>query len=88
MNDFVDAIKNNGSSDSKDTDDQDNPSSERYDELKKEEADVERGTPAEKRYQEIKDKAKREMLENEREKKEESEDQESEEDGNEGFVTH
>ncbi len=84
MNNFVDAIKNNGSSDDEKKDD----SSERYNKLKKEEADVERGTPAEKRYQELKDKAKQEMIEEER-KQPEEEGSEDEEDGSEEeFITH
>lgn len=84
MNDFVDAIKNNSS---EKEDDQSDPSSERYDELKKEESNVDRGTPAEKRYQEIKEKAKKEMIEKEQENESEDEDEESE-DENPGFVTH
>jgi len=90
MNDFIDAIKNNGSSDDFPddvTDDQHDPSSERYDELKKEEANVERGTPAEKRYQEIKDKAKREMMREEQSKDEEPQEEHEENDKDE-FITH
>jgi hypothetical protein len=84
MNDFVDAIKNN-SKEQKDDGKSNDPSSQRYDELKKEEADVETSTPAEKRYQEIKDKAKREMIE--KEKESESQEEESE-DKDQGFVTY
>ncbi|EGQ42817.1 MAG: hypothetical protein J07AB43_08050 [Candidatus Nanosalina sp. J07AB43] len=80
MNEFVEAIKNNSS------DSEDDPSSERYNELKREEADVERGTPSEKRYKELKDKAKQEMMENEESSPEDSE--EDAEDHGEGFVTH
>jgi hypothetical protein len=80
MNEFVEAIKNNSS------DSEDDPSSERYNELKREEADVERGTPSEKRYKELKDKAKQEMMENEESSPEDSE--EDTEDHGEGFVTH
>jgi len=90
MNDFVDAIKNNSNSSSEDAsnENQGNPSSERYDELKKEEADVDRGTPAEKRYQEIKDKAKREMIEKEKEHESEAQEEDNDDDENSGFVTH
>ncbi|MBY6287286.1 hypothetical protein GLT90_01635 [Nanohaloarchaea archaeon H12] len=80
MNEFVEAIKNNSS------DSEDDPSSERYNELKREEADVERGTPSEKRYQELKDKAKQEMMQEEELSSEDSE--EDTEDDEDGFVTH
>ena len=83
MNDFVEAIKNNGSSEEDQED-----SSERYNKLKKEEADVERGTPAEKRYQELKDKAKQEMIEEERKQPEEEESEDEEDENEEEFITH
>ena len=83
MNDFVEAIKNN-SSDSGDETERDS-STERYNELKKEEADVERGTPAEKRYRELKEKAKKEMIEEEM-SKDESQDESDEPE--EEFITH
>ncbi|MFB6116619.1 MAG: hypothetical protein ABEK10_03845 [Candidatus Nanosalina sp.] len=83
MNDFVEAIKNNSGSDG--ADEEKTSSTERYNKLKKEEADVERGTPAEKRYQELKEKAKKEMIEEEMspDKGQEEEDEDEEE-----FITH
>ncbi|NMI89210.1 hypothetical protein GLU26_01760 [Nanohaloarchaea archaeon] len=81
MNEFVEAIKNNSS------DSEDDPSSERYNELKREEADVERGTPSEKRYQELKNKAKQEMMREEKLSSKDSEEEDTKDDGD-GFVTH
>lgn len=86
MNDFVEAIKNN-SSDSEEESGKDS-STERYNELKKEEADVERGTPAEKRYRELKEKAKKEMIEEERKQPDEQEPGDEEDGSEEEFITH
>ena len=88
MNDFVDAIKNNGKDSSGNSEDKDHdPSEERYNEVKKEEADVDQNTPAEQRYSEIKEEAKKEMIREER-KDDQEEDETDEDDDEEGFITH
>jgi hypothetical protein len=79
MNDFLDAVRNSNSEDG------DDPSKERYDELKREEADVSGMTPAEQRYDELKEKAKKEMLEKEEKEEVEDEDESGEE---EEFITY
>lgn len=84
MNDFLDAI-NNSKEEVEAEDDPENPSKERYDDLKEEEADVDTESPAEKRYSELKDEAKEELIENSRASEEE--DEEDEED-QEGFITY
>lgn len=61
MNDFLDAI--NDSKEESDADDKNSDAcEERYNELKKEEAEVDGRSPATQRYQELKDKAKKEMM--------------------------
>lgn len=92
MNDFLDAIndsKNETGTDGEDSD----ASEERYNELKKEEAEVDGRSPAKQRYQELKDKAKEEMMREERQKEdsepeavEESEGHEEEDE--EEFITY
>ena len=84
MNDFIDAIENNSSDEEKEVE----ASSERYNRLKKEQADVEQGTPAQKRYQELKEKAKQDMIEEERKKAQEQDSENEEDTGEEEFITH
>lgn len=85
MNDFLDAID---SSEEKDEDS--DASEERYNELKKAEADVDGRSPAKQRYQELKDKAKKDMLEEEfsDDEEEESVEEEEESSDEEEFITY
>lgn len=55
-------------------------SQERYEKLKKEEAGTSGDTPAEKRFQELKEKAKREFVQKERERKMKKQEKETETD--------
>ncbi len=78
MNELLDAAKSNkGSEDS----------SERYRELKKEEAGTSEKDPVKERYEELKEKAKEEYLRKEKEKEERQASEEEEEDS-ENFVTY
>ncbi|MFB6200320.1 MAG: hypothetical protein ABEJ83_05540 [Candidatus Nanohaloarchaea archaeon] len=80
-NEFLEAVKDSGSKDS---------SEDRYEKLKQEEAGTEYEDMAERRYKELKEKAKRESIRQEqkaRKRQEESEDDE-EDDGSDGFVTY
>lgn len=81
MNDFIDAIKNNKKSDKGE---ESNPSSERYNELKQEEAGVDSESPAKKRFNKLKEEAKEKLVESEKASQEASE----EENDDEGFITH
>lgn len=65
-NEFLEAAKNSGAGDS---------SSDRYEKLKKEEAGTDRNM-AEERFDEIKEKAKKEFLEKQKEREEEKEKEE------------
>lgn len=87
MNDFLDAINDSDEEDEKpDTE----ASEERYNELKKEEADVDSRSPAKQRYQELKEKAKKEMIEEEfgPDEEEEEEDEEYDSGDEEEFITY
>jgi hypothetical protein len=81
MNDFIDAIKNND--ESEDDGNAHDESQKRYNKLKREKADVDKKSPAKRRYQKLKDKAKQEMIEKHREN-----DEEEEQDDGEEFITH
>lgn len=78
MNDFIEAAK--------DSSDEDEGSEARFNKLKKEEAGTERKDPVKQRYDELKEKAKKEYKRQE-EKRKEREKQEEEED-DESFVTY
>lgn len=73
MNDLLDAA--NSSEDDSNPGDMDDSSEERYEKVKKEEAGTEDIDPAKQRYDEIKEKAKKELMKDE-EEKEDSEDEE------------
>jgi len=76
MNDFLEAAK---SSEDDSHGDRDDSSEERYEKVKKEEAGTVDKDPAKQRYQEIKEKAKKELMrEKEQEKEEESEEKSDE----------
>lgn len=79
-NEFLEAAKNSKSKDS---------SEERYKKLKEEQAGNDM-SEAERRYQELKDKAKEEFIEKQREKvdEEDSPEPETEEEDEGGFITH
>ncbi|MFB6159262.1 MAG: hypothetical protein ABEJ95_06435 [Candidatus Nanohalobium sp.] len=64
---------------------EDDSSGDRYEKLKKEEAGTDEKDPARERYDELKEKAKKEYEEQERRKEEETDDEEDEEPG---FVTY
>ncbi|WEL23733.1 hypothetical protein [Candidatus Nanohalovita haloferacivicina] len=68
----------------------DESSEDRYNKLKKEEADTESTSPAKQRYDELKEKAKREFERQELEKKrkEAEEDDDSEAEDDEQFITY
>ncbi|MFB6241627.1 MAG: hypothetical protein ABEJ36_02380 [Candidatus Nanosalina sp.] len=88
MNDFLDAINNDSDDDKSEEELGSDASEERYNELKKEEADVDGRSPAKQRYQELKDKAKKEMLENEQESEEEEEEVGEDGTDEEEFITY
>jgi hypothetical protein len=73
MNDLLDAA--NSSEDDSNPGDMDDSSEERYEKVKKEEAGTADKDPAKQRYDEIKEKAKKELMKDE-EEKEDSEDEE------------
>lgn len=78
-NEFLEAAKNSSDEDSE----------KRYRKLKKEEAGTEHQDMAEKRYQELKEKAKEEFVEEQKEKDEQEEEQETDDSrDNDGFVTY
>ena len=79
-NEFLEAAK----------DSSDEDSSKRYKKLKKEEAGTEHKDMAEKRYEELKEKAKEEFVEKQkqREQEEEQEEDEDNEDRSGGFITY
>lgn len=81
MNDFINAIKNNGGN----KEGEEDPSKERFDEIKQEKAGLENTSPAEKRYSELKEEAKQEFVE---ESRKEASQEEEEDDESEGFITH
>ncbi len=66
------------------SDDSEEDSETRYQELKKEEAGTNQDK-AEKRYQELKEEAKKEFIQRQKEREEEQEEEESEDDP---FITH
>jgi hypothetical protein len=72
MNDLLDAA--NSSEDDSNPGDMDDSSEERYEKVKKEEAGTADKDPAKQRYDEIKEKAKKELMKDEEEKEETSED--------------
>lgn len=78
-NEFLEAARSSESSDS---------SSERYEKAKKEEAGTGRSM-AEKRYDELKEKAKKEFIEKQKQREEEREQEDSEDDDSDGnFITY
>lgn len=77
MNDLLDAA--NSSEDESSPGDREDSSEERYEKVKKEEAGTEDIDPAKQRYDEIKERAKKELMKEQEEKEEDSEDSEDEE---------
>lgn len=84
VNEFLEAARSSGQDDEEDEED---PSRERYKDLKKEEAGTDGKTPAEQRFDELQEKAKKEFAERERQSEEE-ESEEEEEDDQDQFITY
>lgn len=77
-NEFLEAVKDSSDEDSE----------KRYKKLKKEEAGTEHKDMAEKRYEELKEKAKEEFIQEQKEKEQEQQEEEEDDDDSGDFVTY
>lgn len=85
MNEFIEAAKNSSEEGDEDSED-------RYNKVKKKEAGTDKSDPVKQRYNELKEKAKKEYKKQEEErrkrKEREAEEEENEDDEDAGFVTY